>query len=212
MDSVQRAVGYIDGFNLYHAIDDLGRPHLKWVDLRALVASFLRDGQELTAVNYYSAYATWLPDEFRRHRQYIAALEAAGVSVHLSDFRARRQECFRCGAVWQTHEEKRTDVKMAVDLTADCLEGNFDLAVVVTADSDLEPAVSKVRATPGKSLLMVAPPGRYNRARDLRFTHQIRPSRIRRCLLPETVIRDGRVVAMRPPEYAPPVSDGADLR
>lgn len=74
MDNVQRAVGYIDGFNLYHAIDDLGRPHLKWVDLRALVASFLRAGQELTAVNYYSAYATWMPDEFRRHRQYISAL------------------------------------------------------------------------------------------------------------------------------------------
>ena len=208
MDNVQRAVGYIDGFNLYHAIAALGQPHLKWVDLWALVASFLREGQELTAVNYCSAYVTWMPDKFRRHRQYISALEAAGVSVHLSDFRARRQECFRCGAVWRSHEEKRTDVKMAVDLASDCLEGNFDLAVVITADSDLEPAVSKVRMTPGKGLLMVAPPGRYNRARDLRFTHQIRRGRIGNCLLPASIIRDGRIVAARPTEYAPPLPNG----
>ena len=28
-----RVIGFIDGFNLYHAIDDLGQAHLKWVDL-----------------------------------------------------------------------------------------------------------------------------------------------------------------------------------
>jgi hypothetical protein len=29
-------IAYIDGFNLYHAIDDLEKPHLKWLDLNAL--------------------------------------------------------------------------------------------------------------------------------------------------------------------------------
>lgn len=27
---------YIDGFNLYHAIDRLNEPSLKWLDLRAV--------------------------------------------------------------------------------------------------------------------------------------------------------------------------------
>ncbi|MFO1241201.1 MAG: hypothetical protein U1E64_12690 [Sphingomonadaceae bacterium] len=28
---MRRVIVYIDGFNLYHAIDDLGQPHLKWL-------------------------------------------------------------------------------------------------------------------------------------------------------------------------------------
>lgn len=28
-----RGAIYVDGFNLYHAISDLGMPHLKWLDL-----------------------------------------------------------------------------------------------------------------------------------------------------------------------------------
>ena len=27
-----RVACYIDGFNLYHAIDDLDKPHLKWLE------------------------------------------------------------------------------------------------------------------------------------------------------------------------------------
>ena len=31
-----RAAFYVDGFNLYHPINDLGKPYLKWLDLWAL--------------------------------------------------------------------------------------------------------------------------------------------------------------------------------
>ncbi len=39
---MKKVISYIDGLNLYHAIDDLNRPHLKWVDLWALS---LADGE-----------------------------------------------------------------------------------------------------------------------------------------------------------------------
>ena len=200
----QRVIAYIDGFNLYHAIDALNRPHLKWVDLWALVSSFLKQRQTLTAVNYYSAYATWMPEAHFRHRQYTNALRCFNVSVHISEFRERPQECHQCGNRWLSHEEKQTDVRMAVDIVSDCLEDQFDVAIVVTADSDLGPAVAKIRSRSGKRLLMVAPPGRFNRARDLRFSHQIRQGRIARCLLPHEVVVNGRVVATRPTQYDPP--------
>ena len=200
-----RTIAYIDGFNLYHAVDALDRPHLKWVDLKALVASFLRESQDLTAVNYYSAYATWLPNEFARHRQFTAALSSIGVSVHMSDFRTRSRRCFNCGASWDSHEEKQTDVRMAVDMVADALEDKFDMAVVITADSDLLPAVAKVRSIPGKRLLMIAPPGRFSYARALRHNVSITPGRIARHLLPREVTDNGRMVATRPPQYDPPV-------
>jgi hypothetical protein len=69
-----RVACYIDGFNLYHAIRDLQKPHLKWLDLRALAQSLCRGGEDLVKVAYFSAYATWLPGPYSRHRQYVAAL------------------------------------------------------------------------------------------------------------------------------------------
>jgi len=45
-----RTIVYIDGFNFYHAVDDLGEPHLKWVDLWALSEKLLRADQQLVGV------------------------------------------------------------------------------------------------------------------------------------------------------------------
>ncbi len=141
-----KVISYIDGLNLYHAIDDLNRPHLKWVDLWALSQSLLRPGQELVAVNYFSAYATWMPGRYKRHRTYVAALKTKGVSIHLAKFKIREQKCNTCGATWKSREEKETDVSIAAHLVADALCDRFDLAFLITADSDLKPAIAAVRA------------------------------------------------------------------
>ena len=202
--NTERVIAYIDGFNLYHAIDALGEPHLKWVDLWGLTGSFLREGQTLAAVNFYSAYATWLPGPYARHRQYTKALAATGVNVVMSKFKNRERQCRDCGAAWKVREEKETDVHMAVDLVADTLENSFDLAIVVTADSDIKPAIARVRAAAGKKLLMLAPPGRMRRSRELKPNREICPDRIRRHLLPELISRNGQTVATRPVEYRPP--------
>ena len=66
-----RIIAYIDGFNLYHAIDDIGkpdprkpnatakrRPHLKWLNLWSLCESIAGDNETVIEVNYFSAYAT----------------------------------------------------------------------------------------------------------------------------------------------------------
>lgn len=203
-----KVISYIDGFNLYHAIDDLNRPHLKWVDLWALSQSLLRDDQQLIAVNYFSAYATWLPGRYKRHRTYVAALETKGVSIHLANFKVKQQKCYTCNATWKSREEKETDVAIAAHLVADALRDRFDLAILITADSDLKPAIAAVRANaPNKYIFVAAPPGRWGHARDLRPRLEIRPGRVGRCLLPEEVIDGyGAIVARRPERYAPPVA------
>jgi hypothetical protein len=33
---------------------------------------------------YFSAYATWLPAPYARHRQYVSALKATGVDCHMA--------------------------------------------------------------------------------------------------------------------------------
>jgi len=53
---MRKVIAYIDGFNLYHAIDDLRKPHLKWLDLKALAASICGENETLVATKYFSAH------------------------------------------------------------------------------------------------------------------------------------------------------------
>ncbi len=50
-----RVAWYVDGFNLYHAVQALERPVLKWLDMHGLAASYLRGQQTLQAVNFFTA-------------------------------------------------------------------------------------------------------------------------------------------------------------
>jgi hypothetical protein len=72
---------YIDGFNLYHGIKNLNKPHLKWLNLRSLADKFIDPKSEAIAkVYYFSAIATFMPkDTVLRHSTYIEALETFGI-------------------------------------------------------------------------------------------------------------------------------------
>ena len=201
-----RITSYIDGFNLYHAIADLHKPHLKWVDLWALCESIAREGETLTAVKYFSAYATWLPGAHQRHLEYIKALQHCGVSCIMGHFKEKERTCKDCGAGWVQHEEKETDVHIAARLVADAYENRFDRALLITADSDLAPALDIVRrAFPKKHLFVVSPPNRHNHARSLNPRLTLTAGRIARCLLPETATDpSGKTIFRRPTTYIPP--------
>ena len=199
-----RIIGYIAGFNLYHAIDDLRRPALKWLDLWALTNSLARSGEAVSEVNYFSAYATWLPTAQQRHVEYVKALQHAGVTCHMGHFKNKTRTCKSCGAQWIQHEEKETDVHMASRIVVDACEDRYDRAIIITADSDLAPALSIVRARfPKKQLFVVAPPGRHNHARSLMTRLTLTPGRLANCSLPDTATdpSTGRVLFRRPVSY-----------
>jgi NYN domain-containing protein len=193
-----------------HAIHDLQKPHLKWLDLRALAQSLCRDGEQLVKIAYFSAYATWLPGPYARHRQYIAALNFLGIDCHMARFSEQTARCNRCGNTWKDHEEKETDVHFSLTFLEDAMDNVFDRAIIISADSDHVPAVRRVRERfPGNQIFAATPPGRHNKARDmLNACHSgtpITPGRLAKCLLP-AVITDpaGVVVTTRPTSYAPP--------
>jgi hypothetical protein len=199
-----RVISYIDGFNLYHAIHDLRRPPLKWVDLWGLTVSLARTGEAVTEVNYFSAYATWLPAAHQRHIEYVKALEHVGVACHMGHFKNKSRTCKSCGAQWIQHEEKETDVHMAARIVVDACEDRYDRAIIITADSDIAPALSIVRDRfPKKQLFVVAPPGRHNHARSLNTRLTLTPGRLASCLLPDSALDPltGRTLFTRPANY-----------
>ncbi len=153
----KRVISYIDGLNLYHAIDELNRPHLKWVDLWALSQSVVRPSETLVSVHYFSAYATWMPERHRRHITYVNALKAQGVSLHLANFKVKWRKCNNCGTTWKSREEKETDVSIAAHLVTDALLDRFDRAILITADSDIRAAVVMVAAEAPANMCLLQP-------------------------------------------------------
>jgi uncharacterized LabA/DUF88 family protein len=200
--TARRVSVYIDGFNLYHAIDDLGENHLKWLDLWTLSETLIRPDETVSAVKYFSAYATWMPEGYRRHQRYIAALEAKGVKFIEGRFKEKPMQCKKCGVRYIAHEEKETDVNIGVHLMADGLKDRFDRALVISADTDLNEAVTLAKAeATGKQIAIVAPPKRKGRNSNALF--EVTVGRLRRSLLPEQIVWDGKTI-IRPTEYDPP--------
>lgn len=67
-----RIAAFVDGFNLYHAIDSSPAFHkYKWLNLRKLVQCFVRSQDEIKAVFYFTAYATWDSKKVERHKSYV---------------------------------------------------------------------------------------------------------------------------------------------
>ncbi len=215
MGKIRRVQGFVDGFNLYHAIanrveanpDDVS---LKWLDVRKLCLAYApHPAFELSDVFYFSAYATWLPGPYRRHQRYTSAIEACGASPVMGFFKEKIRSCRNCGATWTAHEEKESDVALAVKLLSCACRDSFDMALIVTADSDIAPALREVaKLFPSNELRLRFPPGvkwSRNLASVVRGKNcrTIKWETVRQCRLPE-VIRDpdGQVLVECPTEYA----------
>jgi uncharacterized LabA/DUF88 family protein len=174
-----------------------------------LAKSFLGAHDELAEVTYFTAMLMWNAEKCRRHRAYIDALSACGVTVVESRFIKSNRFCNQYARYCDFHEEKQTDVAIAVKVLRDAHSRSIQRAVLVTADSDQIPLVRELRASfPALSVQIAAPPGRMREARELcsvasRFS-EITPGRLRTCLLPRNVVDEqGRVIAACPTRYLP---------
>lgn len=153
----RRVIAYVDGFNLYHTVKNC-QPNK--VDLWSLFEDLNTDDEELIGVNYFSAYAYWIPSAVARHKRYVKNLEASGVNVILGQYKQK--------GPGGKHEEKETDINIALRLVLDGMDDLYDKAKLLTVDSDLVAAVREAKTRkPEKQILIVKPPGRKNMGREL---------------------------------------------
>ena len=173
MDKPLRKVSFIvDGFNLYFSLREmkgLSKKPSKWLDLRRMCESFAQAiGQhlgvrtQLAGIHYFSAYATHAKVRDKgivdRHRTYVAALESTGVSVTMSQFKHRDARCPHCKALYKRAEEKETDVAMAVKLLELFALEEAPIAVLVSGDTDLRPAIHTARRLFPQNLIGIITP------------------------------------------------------
>lgn len=208
-----RIACFIDGFNLYHAIANLRRPDLKWVNLWKLTEAFLDPAvHDLRAVYYFSAYATWLAGPHARHQQYVEALKAAKVTPIMGRFKEKDIYCKSCKSTFKGHEEKETDVNIALALIREAYRDSYDEAFIISRDSDLIPAMKLLLADyPKKHLKIISPPNaghskEMGKLVGSKKLAAIKSIHLERSLFGATVTDPdtGLVVARRPHQYDPP--------
>lgn len=171
---MNRIAFLIDGFNLYHSTLRLRRDTgccTKWLDLHSLCSSYLHlfgKDSTLISVQYFSALPYHLSSraegKISRHRKYISCLKNSGVIVELGRFKEKQVFCTSCRTTFLKHEEKETDVSIAVSLLELLFTDKCDMAVIVSGDTDLSPAVKKSRKLfPKKKIIFAFPYARKNK-------------------------------------------------
>lgn len=203
----ERLAVYVDGFNLYHGLHDKWKCRYLWLDLEGM-ARALRPRSDLVGIRYFTAPVLNQPGAASRQSAYVAALKAHsnGLVVDIQGrYQTKQQTCRRCGSSYTRYEEKETDVNIAVSLVADAAEGRMDAALIVSADSDLVPAIKTARRLrPGPFIAAAFPPERFSGELKslMPSSFHIGHSTIRQSQLPDSVTEASSGLQwVRPPKW-----------
>lgn len=197
-----RAYVYVDGLNLYYGALK-GTSH-KWLDLSALCRQLLpRD--DIIQIKYYTAIVVARPDDPSaptRQQFYLRALRTLpNVSIFFGHFLTQARWLPLVSStrippkkaqVYKT-EEKGSDVNLAAHLVRDAFRKEFEIAALVTNDSDLLEPIRIVRHELGLPVGILNPHPKPSKALQPHavFLKQIRPRHLRRSQFPD-VMTDAR--------------------
>ena len=199
---MNRVKVFIDGFNVYHALQREARYHkYKWLDFSKLATFFIRQQDQIADVVYFTALANWDIQKANRHKILIAALRFKGVKIILGQFQKVEKHCRKCHRHYSTFEEKKTDVNIAVEILKSTVKDEFDTALIVSGDSDLVPVVEAVRGLfPTKRVGVVIPiNGRATLLKQVCDFHmKMKEKHLRSALLPNEMDIGGNITLRQP--------------
>ena len=203
-----RTIVYIDGFNLYfRMLKD--SPSRKWLNLKALCEAVLSSQNKVVAVKYYTARVSGRldPDAPRRQKQYLDALRTVPeVELHFGNFlitdkwsgiihppQTRPVMQFQPPypqviKVWKT-EEKGSDVNLGCHLVRDAFTGAFDIAAVLSNDTDLVEPIRIVVQELNLPVGLISPVAKpaTGLANVVSFIRHIRPTDLQHSQFADTI-------------------------
>ncbi len=202
-----RVMAYVDGFNLYFGLKQARLKRYFWLDVAALARSLLKPGQQLTMAHYFTARIRdngHNTADQRRQNDYLEALALQGVQCQFGHYLEKLRECRACHVTWPDYEEKMTDVNIAIQLMTDAFDDAFDLALVISGDSDLTTPIRRVRERfAGKRVIVAFPPNRHSKALKQHASGHlaIGEDKLRTSQLPDQILRPDGFVLQRPASW-----------
>lgn len=202
---------YVDGFNFYFGCAK-GTPY-KWLNFRILCETVLPRNQ-IECIKYFTARVSARPQNPNapvNQEMFLRALRTLPkFEIYFGHFLTHTVRMPLANPspgqspyaeVIKT-EEKGSDVNLATHLIHDAHLGRFDVAVVVSGDSDLLGPVKIVMSELGKPVGVLNPQKRVCRvlARQATFYQHIRRGVLAACLFPATMT-DGQGNFSKPPTW-----------
>jgi len=129
--------------------------------------------------------------------QNIHALRTVGVKDILGKFTIRDRRCPLCTKCYQSHEEKKTDINIAITLLADGMTDKFDTALILSGDSDLAPVITKLKKLcPNKKVGIIVPQNQsaMNLKQHADFFKKIQDRDLKKSLLPKQINYNGNII------------------
>ncbi len=165
-----KTIVYVDGFNLYYG--SIRKTKYKWLDLAKLCRAMLPN-DDITMIKYFTARVSGNrrdPDSPTRQQLYLRALTTLpNVSIvfgHFLTHSVPMPVSNTSPVQWvrvDKTEEKGSDVNLAAHLVRDAFKGLFELAVVISNDSDLREPVRIVRQELNLSVGIINPHQSHSR-------------------------------------------------
>jgi uncharacterized LabA/DUF88 family protein len=148
---VKRAVAFIDGQNLFHAVRNAFGYTFPNYDVLALSRAVCAgQGWQLDQVRFYTGIPAADDDARWKHfwSAKLLAMSRQGVITYSRPLRYRNQRV-RCPdgseVTYLAAEEKGVDVRIALDIIRMAHRGDYDVALVFSQDQDLSEAAQEVR-------------------------------------------------------------------
>ena len=197
---------YVDGFNLYYRA--LAHSRYKWLDLRALAASLLRKQNAIETIRYYTARVSGRQDRGQPKRQesYLKALRTIpGLTIHYGKFlpkvirRPLASSPPGRPVYVEVHstEEKGSDVNLASHLLWDGFQGAYEVAVVVSKDTDLVEPIRIVTQELRMPVGLICPDGAVPSALEevMSFVRHVTSPKLAASQFPNPVFtREGKAI------------------
>jgi uncharacterized LabA/DUF88 family protein len=136
----ERIAVYIDGSNLYHKLKDLGVEHTTDFDYFGLCQKLAR-AREVISNRYYTGIVRAKQDDVKGQKL------RKGQQKLFNKLRGKNftiKQGFLMKSDGKYHE-KGVDVQIAIDLLIGAYEDMYDTAILISSDTDLIPAIKKVR-------------------------------------------------------------------
>lgn len=202
----ERVIVYVDGFNLYFGMKDGGRNDVLWLNVQALAQNLLKPWQELVSVKYFTSRVRNDPAKEKRQKTYIEAIETLpDCYIYYGNYQLLVETCRACGHTYPYSNEKMTDVNIAVEILSDAYFDKFDMALLITGDSDLIPPINAVHNLfKTKRVFVAFPPNRHNISveRAASGCMIIGRKKLKDSQFPEKVTKSTGFVLTRPAEWA----------
>jgi uncharacterized LabA/DUF88 family protein len=197
---------YIDGFNLFYGA--LKKTPFKWLDLSRLCQALL-PSDAIQEIKYFTArVSAWPGKPSSAHDQglYIRALKTIpNLSIKYGHFLTHTVPMYLAAVtppkrVWvEKTEEKGSDVNLASHLVRDAFQKQFEVAVLVTNDSDLAEPVRIVAEELKMPVGILNPHQHHSKElqRYATFVKRIRQGHLVASQFPATM-RDGKGAFSKP--------------